>query len=105
MPRPVPLDAYATAYDALADTPVENDEELRPSIAQQIVDTLMQARADRGLGYLRKVGNSNAYYDEVRRVSRQFGHDPELMTGRVALHRAYEATADVIVAAFARSKS
>lgn len=105
MPRPVPLNAYATAYDALAGTPVENDEELRPAIAQQIVDTLMHLHADRGLGYLRRIGNSNAYYDEVLRVSRQFGHDPELMTGRVALHKAYEATAAVIVVAFARSKT
>lgn len=100
-----PLDAYPTAYDALEGTPVEYDHEVRSAIAKQIVDTLMQLRKDRGLNYLRNIGCGSAYYNEARRVSLQFGRDADLITGRVALHKAYEATAQVIVAAFARPRS
>lgn len=97
-----PLDAYTAAYDALADTPIAHDQDFRARVARQIVDTVAQLHKDKGLPWLRKIGNSNTYYDEARRVSETFGPNPELMTGRMALWNAYVAVAAVFLAAYGR---
>lgn len=99
MARPKePLDAYATAYEALAGTAAEHDPEFRTTVARQVVDTLMRARAERGLNYLRGMC-STARYNEMAQSNER---DPALLVGRAAMHRAYELTAEVFVAAFAR---
>lgn len=103
--KPVPLDAYSAAYDALADTPLAHDPDLRSRVAQQVVDTVTRLRTDKGLAWLRKIGNRNSYYDEAQRVIQTFGPDPELITGRIALWGSFERTAETFIAAFGRAKN
>lgn len=99
---PEPIDAYSTAYDALAGTPVEGDREIREQVARQIVDTLMHVRSESGLGALRKLAGT-VQFNNVLVTSERFGNpNIALLTGRLALHKAYEATAAVIVAAYSR---
>ncbi len=91
------------AYDALAGTPVENDEELRPQIARQIVDTIARLRAERGLAWLRRIRHSYVYFNELVEVSNEIGpRNPDMILGRGVLWDAYEATAGAFIAAFGR---
>lgn len=98
-----PIDAYATAYDALAGTTAGEAPDVRQAIARQTVDALMKLRAEKGLGWLRNIG-ATAYFNHALEVARGFGEyrHPDAVVGRAALHEAYEATAAVIVAAYAR---
>lgn len=97
-----PHDAYTTAYDALASTPIADDRDFRSKVARQVVDTLKHMRAEQGLAWLRKVGNSNSYYQALRSAQEQFGPNPDLLIGRMELWRVYETTAATFIAAYSR---
>lgn len=100
-----PLDAYSTAYDALADTPLAADDNLRRTVAERVVEVLMRLRKDRGLNYLRGMFATDRFNQALSVEREQYGADSSLLVGRTPLWRAYETTAGVVVAAFSRPKN
>lgn len=106
MPGTEPNDAYATAFDALADSPIGGDDAWQPKIARQIVDTLIQARAEHGLSWLRKIGTSLSYLHALNDISAQYGtRNPDMIVGRIPLWNAYQKTAGTFIAAYGRKKN
>jgi hypothetical protein len=106
MSRPEPVDAYKAAFDALDNSPVQGNENWQPKIARQIVDTLIQARAEHGLPWLRKIGTSWSYLYALNEISEQYGpRNADMVVGRVQLWEAYQKTAATFIAAYGRKKS
>jgi hypothetical protein len=92
--------AYEAAYQPLADMNIDN--ELAQKAANEVVDTLLDARTGRGLAYLRGMKSTVRQIDVLRIMNDTGGSDFTLFFGRLPMYRAIEGAAAVLVDAFGR---